>query len=57
MVCSKCANWKYSAYIEKIYGEGTGLCDNEPKGCDRQECLRFTPRDEVSDSEEVRHGF
>lgn len=27
--------------IERHYGEGTGLCGSEPKGCNRAACLAF----------------
>lgn len=42
--CYQCATWEYDDKIEKTYGEGTGLCDGEPKGCDRAACLRFIER-------------
>lgn len=42
--CSECQNWLYNDYIEKKYGEGTGLCDGVPKGCDRAACLCFIER-------------
>lgn len=42
--CFQCENWKYDEHIEKKYGEGTGLCDGVPKGCDRAACLRFKER-------------
>ena len=34
----------YNDYIEKKYGEGTGLCNGVPKGCDRAACLCFIER-------------
>ena len=41
--CSQCAKWQYNESIERRYGMGTGLCeeDKEPKGCDRTGCLMF----------------
>ena len=42
--CYQCENWKYDQFIEHKYGEGTGLCDGEPKGCNRAACLRFIIR-------------
>ena len=42
--CSECQTWLYNDYIEKKYGEGTGLCNGVPKGCDRAACLCFIER-------------
>lgn len=45
--CSQCAKWQYNESIERRYGMGTGLCeeDREPKGCDRTGCLIFQKRE------------
>ena len=44
--CGQCSHWEYNEWIERKYGEGTGLCDGvEPKGCDRVACLCFEKRD------------
>ncbi len=47
--CGDCNKWIYTPAIEKRYGEGTGLCDGEPKGCDRAACLGFVKRTFVPD--------
>lgn len=43
--CYQCKHWKYNDWIEIKYGEGTGLCNDEPKGCNRQACLLFEERE------------
>lgn len=41
--CYQCSKWQYNEGIEHIYGQGTGLCneDKQPKGCNRKNCLLF----------------
>ena len=47
MQCYQCTKWKYNDMIERRYGEGTGLCGTEPKGCNRAACLAFEPNKKV----------
>lgn len=44
--CYQCTKWKYNEYIERKYGEGTGICEasNQPKGCNHSGCLLFERR-------------
>lgn len=48
--CGNCKNWKYTDWIERKYGEGTGLCKycstEEPKGCDHAACLLYEKTNE-----------
>ena len=45
--CYECETWQYDNFIERKYGEGTGLCHGEPKGCDRAACLCFVPKNDL----------
>lgn len=49
--CYQCAKWKYNDMIEKKYGEGTGLCGTEPRGCNRTACVCFVSREDNVDVE------
>ena len=51
MQCYQYVKWRYNDMIERHYGEGTGLCGTEPKGCNRAACLAFEPNKEVLEVE------
>ena len=45
--CYECGNWQYNERTERIYGQGTGVCelDKQPKGCNRKSCMLFKDRE------------